>query len=387
MASRARDRQGSASWHLWSGVLDVIEFWKTIGALRREGDSSATLNRFFTSRHVHDLKLIAGVAFWIAIILAAVLLAYELGLMFSEAPTDGLHPSNVFETLGKFGAAVGAITGVAGGVIAWVYRTASVRLGVVDLFACEITTLCRVGTIVDWIAQRIAAFEREYGVPAAELSDSGLGNPATAPPEPPTQLSYRFTSSEEYFPVFAGNSRDLQVLEADVVTNVTAFYTYMKVSRDYLRRLGELPAGPDTREEMHQLWCNIIYMQFLAYEAARQAVDELIEYEPTHTQNAITILLTEVVAYGFLRRRYPEDDIRFKRLDLRQKGYESLAETLHRRIAADHSAASEPEKAEWKKAEALWPELAKRYREYLGMTIEGIDEGDAGRARIIPAAA
>jgi hypothetical protein len=34
-------------------------------------------------------------------------------------------------------------------VIAWTYLTAATRLGVVDLFACEMRTVCRVGTAFD----------------------------------------------------------------------------------------------------------------------------------------------------------------------------------------------------------------------------------------------
>ena len=390
MATWARNRHDPASWHLWSGLIDVLKWRKTIAALRNDGDNSATLNRFFTSRHVRDLKLIAGVASWIALILAFVLLSYEMGLLLTEAPGKEIRLSNLLETLGRFGASVGAVFGIGGVVIAWVYRTASVRLGVVDLFACEITTLCRVGTIVDWIAQRIAAFEKDYGTRAVESSGGRADDPATAPPDPPANPLYRFTSSENYFPVFEGNSRDLQLLEADVVTNVTAFYTYMKVSRDYLRRLNELDARPHTRdipEQLYQIWCNIIYMQFLAYESARQAVDELIEYEPTHTENTITILLTELVAYGFLRKHFKNDDFRFKRLDLRNENYREVAQELRRRIAADHSAVPAPETAEWEKAKALWPELAKRYRDHLGMTIEGIDKNGPGRTHAIADAA
>ena len=47
----------------------------------------------------------------------------------------------VIEAIGKFVATIGTLVGVGAVVVAWVYRTASVRLGVVDLFASEITTL------------------------------------------------------------------------------------------------------------------------------------------------------------------------------------------------------------------------------------------------------
>lgn len=390
MAARARDRHDRASWNLWGGALGALEWWKTLDALRNDGDNSATLNRFFKSRHVRDLKLIAGMASCIALALALVLLLYEIGLLLTEPQGSKIGPGAWLEAFGRFSASVGAIFGLGGVVITWVYRTASVRLGVVDLFACEITTLCRVGTIVDWIAQRIAAFETEHGPPAAAPSGGGAGDPAASPPAGPASQSYRFISSENYFPVFESNSRDLQILEADVVTNVTAFYTYMKVSRDYLRRLGELDARSqprDLHQEAYQIWCSIIYMQFLAYESARKAIDELIEYEPTHTENTITILLTELVAYGFLRKEFTEGDFRFKRLDLRQEKYRGVAKQLHAKIVADHSGVSERERDEWERAKALWPELAKRYHDHLGMTIAAIEENGSGRPPVVAAAA
>jgi hypothetical protein len=45
-----------------------------------------------------------------------------------------------------------------------------------------------------------------------------------------------FVSEEDYFPVFDSNSRDLQLLESSIVNNITAFYTYMKATRDSLRK-------------------------------------------------------------------------------------------------------------------------------------------------------
>jgi hypothetical protein len=50
----------------------------------------------------------------------------------------------------------------------------------------------------------------------------------------------QFTSQESYFPVFDSSVKELQALEADIVKHVTAFYTYMKVMRDALRRLAEI---------------------------------------------------------------------------------------------------------------------------------------------------
>jgi hypothetical protein len=90
---------------------------------------------------------------------------------------------------------IGTLVGVGAVVVAWVYRTASVRLGVVDLFASEITTLCRVGKIVDVAQRSVAAFENV---------DRSAHSRTPAPPE--DHGPYRFASEENYFPVFTSNS-------------------------------------------------------------------------------------------------------------------------------------------------------------------------------------
>ena len=122
-------------------------------------------------------------------------------------------------------APLATILGLGGVAIGWVYRTASSRLGIVDLFAYEITTICRVGTIVDVVGNYRDRFARATEDGSGNTHDHLLTlQAAEAQPHAP----YRFASGENYFPVFEKNSHDLRILEAGVVTNVTAFYTYMK---------------------------------------------------------------------------------------------------------------------------------------------------------------
>jgi hypothetical protein len=181
------------SWDFAQFLVDLLSLHRTVQGLRESG-SSATLTRLFESKHVRDLKLIAGVAAWI--ILSGVVTIIAVFLY------DLLGNHNlVVEAIGKFVATIGTLVGVGAVVVAWVYRTASIRLGVVDLFASEITTLCRVGTIVDVAQRSVAAFENV---------DRSAHSRTPAPPDGPN----RFTSEENYFPVFTSNSRDLEVLEA-----------------------------------------------------------------------------------------------------------------------------------------------------------------------------
>ena len=136
-----------------------------------------------------------------------------------------MHPTKDASAIKSFMDACGLFPPIAlaiGAVVAWSYRTAGLRLGVVDLFACEIDCLCRVGTILD-VASR---YVNLYDTPSNDLALSSDVN----------SQSVNLESKEEYFPVFNNNSKDLQMLEAAVVTNITAFYTYMKAFRD-LRRI------------------------------------------------------------------------------------------------------------------------------------------------------
>ena len=224
--------------------------------------------------------------------------------------------SNIVKFLDKFGPTLGVLAAV----IAWAYQKGSARLGVVDLFACEISTLCRVTTIVDAAKRYVDEYSREEAL---------FAEPAALTNAPTTQ----FSSSEDYFPIFDTNSRDLQYLEEEVVINITAFYTYMKAVRD-MRRALQMIAQPSTHRKgdskdavaqsaWQEAMRNLIYMLFLALESARKAIHDLVEYEPQQAERKISILISELEAYGFLCGHFPDkDDIRLKRLLMRRRNYE-----------------------------------------------------------------
>jgi len=173
--------------------------------------------------------------------------------------------------------------------------------------------------------------------------------------EPPADTSH-FTSQESYFPVFDSSVKDLQALEADVVTNVTAFYTYMKVMRDALRKLADIQSrsgGDPNGDEWRSAICSIIYMQFLGLESARKAIKDLVEFEPTQAEDMTTILLNEVVAYGFLRDQF-KGDLRERRLDARDRDYRRDIPALNQVVMAATG-------SKWDKAKDTATELMKRY--------------------------
>jgi hypothetical protein len=334
------------------GVFSGFSPWTLVRAMfapadsLSAADSALDLFRFFRSKHVRDLKVIA-------------LISFAAGVAAVWAWRGGWQPENAAATVAACGAVIG-----------WAYRSASARLGVVDLFACEISTLCRVGTIFDTAKHYITWYDAGPGCETLAVSAQAERTP-------------KFVSQEEYFPVLATNAPSLQLLQADVVNYIIAFYTYMKGVRDQLRALAEidLPAvnkdGDGSEQDgWHATLFNIVYSVFLGYENARKAVKNLIEFEPAAAESNIAILLTEIRCYAFLLRAMPLGDFRYERLRLREADYEEEVIPLCRKVESQRGRKHEKD---WGPALHTAPELEKRYRqEYMAaIRTAKLKRGDA----------
>jgi hypothetical protein len=312
-----------------------------IGRILRTGDPAATIDRLFISQHVADLRLIIAFAF------IAVASVFAIGVVLSMVRAY----CRDWGFIRGFWAFFAPVLGVFGAVLAWAYQAGSQRLGVVDSFACEISTLCRVATVVDSVGQSIEMFR--HGSPGPDGA-TNAGSPTR-----------HFTSQENYFPVFENNTRDLQSLEAHVVINITAFYTYMKAVRDSARSLFEMSAPPaqsapgsngaSTSTPWREAARNVIYMMFLGLESARKAIHELVEFEPDEAERKIIILISELEAYCFLLDQFDESDTHYQRLQLREGDYREAKEDLDR-LARDNVS-----NKSWEPALILMPELERRY--------------------------
>lgn len=307
---------------------------------------ASTLYRFFRSAHVVDLKLMFTLG--LSVLLAC------LVFIFVQVVASCLHLDalkDLLQPLSKLYA--GSVLTVGGVVIAWAYRAASTRLGVVDLFACEIGTLCRVGTILDVSTRYVEMYERANAGNSPDMPVSRTGDGASS------SGSYTFVSEEQYFPVFDNNARDLQLLEAKVVNNIVEFYTYMKAMRDLMRRLAQpTKVTPDAWRESIT---DVVYMLFLAYESARKAVKDLVEFEPAEAERTMVILVTELRCYALLLKCFDHDDFRCKRLRLRKFDYDILVKDLCKTVRS-HSRAEK----DWWQAQETVDELEKRYEEVFG---------------------
>ena len=193
-------------------------------------------------------------------------------------------------------------------------------------------------------------------------------------------------AKEEYFPIFNNNAKDLQALEASVVTNITAFYSYMKAFRDSRRLLQNLAEqkvifGEDTlvrhdltipeaeKKSSTYLWridlFNVMYMLFLAYESARKATEDLVEYEPTALECIASIMITELKCYTFIveycSQNFRENDILAQRLDLRRCEYIAEAHRIDRLVCKDKSRKVSEVENVWQPAFQFMGELRKQF--------------------------
>jgi hypothetical protein len=311
--------------------------------------------------HVEDLQWVVNVT-TIAAALAIVAICVLAAVEFISTPkfSEALVPASAL--LAGFGAVLAGL----GAINAWCYQTGSSRLGMIDLCACEITTLCRICTINGLADTCIAAFLTD------RMSDKD------------TSIKVReqfgdFESSETYTPFFDANAKELHSFDVKVVTNITAFYTYWKATRDAFRKLAKM----QTDDGWHRAMGNVIYMQFLAFEAARKAVRDLIEFEPNNAENTITILVSELPLYRFLLKHFPEGDLRRARLKLRLSRYALVVPQVYYHTEDEHAKYQDFDTArkhvphlaredveelcrDWEKAYEMLDELKSRYEAAIG---------------------
>lgn len=294
----------------------------------------STLWRLLRSRHLRDIQVILVMAVAVLVIAACVFLGIRL---VADWPFLAIDSSDNK----PLEAVAGAASAAAVATINWAYQTGSRRLGAVDLFGCEISAICRVSLVVDFARSSIE-HHTALGARSAqeELFASGTGSDWTD----------RFTSAEQYTPVYDKNLSDLQPLDVNAVSCVTQFYTYRKSVMDFMRQLA---ATPD-RTRKQALLGQMIYMQYLMYENARFAVSELVEFHPHRDESLVNVLCSELTLYGFLGEHH-RGDFRNQRLELRIDDYARLVPELYARLQQHRGG------RHWSKAWSIAPELFNRY--------------------------
>jgi hypothetical protein len=115
------------------------------------------------------------------------------------------------------------------------------------------------------------------------------------------------------------------------------------------------------QDPWHAALCGVIFMLFLAYESGREAINDLVEFEPAAAERKIVILLTELQVYSLLLKRFKDRDVRQVRLELRERDYKLAVPKFYRDVMVhgegDH---------DWLPARRTGPEPAKRYKDAFG---------------------
>jgi hypothetical protein len=241
----------------------------------------------------------------------------------------------------------------------WVYQAANRRLGVVDLFASEVSALCKVCIVTDFSRKSIAM--REAAAASA------------------TQVPRSFDTKESYTPVYDKGSADLQALDSNVVSAITQFYTYRRTMVDCLH----MALAQTERDAALPQYDQMIYMQFLMYECARTAVHELIEFEPDQAENLVTVLCSELPLITFLIKRHRKDPntvFLYRRLCLRVEGYMTDVDFLLKQIATMNRGSEAIQKG-WSKAITTGEELEIRFNEFKHETRPEWEQCQADKAR------
>lgn len=313
-AEAAQDRRSPTAWigrRLFNRALT-------------ERGPSLNIARLMTSRHLVDLQWIAALALLVFVSVLVVVLFFISRKWVAENGT-------LLAT--ALGASLAAIN--------WCYQTGNSRLGVIDLFGCEISTLCRVLLVTDFARLTV---ERAAEPPA---------DPHTPRP---------FTSQEDYTPVYDKQIGDLIPFDVSVVKNVAEFYSYYKTMVDYLRARAAAAGDAAYRALTDQM----LYMLYLMCESGRMATVALIEFDPDQVESVVNILCSELVLYAHLARVFA-DDYRGKRLILRRARYDAIIQRIRRRLFPDDGAVLVPA---WSRARATWVELERRYADMCVATAE-----------------
>jgi hypothetical protein len=341
-------------------------------------DQHATVVRLFVSRHVKDLRLIVGAASVLMLLLLVIgpvlaVRSQEATKCQGSSICDWTSAKIWLPAASSFLVFLTPVIGAFGLLLGWAYQTGSARLGVVDLFACEISTLCRITTVLDSVNRLVDRFNV-----GPQPGSSGSGALPAA----------QFSSEENYFPVFDACVRDLQTLDAEVVINIAAFYTYMKAARDSLRSLAGISpeasdlAAPPSQSAVqgpwHEVARNVLYLLYLGLESARKSIKDLVEFQPELMERTIVILISELDAYGFLRQQFTQkDDPRHERIQMRLADYQQLVPRLcsvvdtgeaESQRMPSHKVSSV---SRWLPSWLLLPELRKRFQEAVGSSAVG----------------
>lgn len=348
MQGAVQPPQDSRSWIYWQSPTAWLG-WKLFRKTLNERGPALNVARLMTSRHLADLQWIATFAV-LPVLGFVLLLALSVPVLAVLGLCELLHGfyhslfdpvisgckdclwlvGRAFGWLKRNSAILGTLLGALLAIFNWSYQAANRRLGTIDLFSAEISTICRGWLVVNFAEAAVARAMQHL---------------------PGTGRAVEFSGDERYTPVHDGQLAELVAFDVGVVTTITEFYTYRTTMLDFLRN-----ASTATGAEAQYLTDQMFYMFYLSLEAARLAIGKIVEFEPNEAESVINILCSEIPVFAYLLIAFPPSDYRGKRLRLRLNIYGPIVARLRVRVREhqDH----------WTKASTTFPELRRRYLAY-----------------------
>jgi hypothetical protein len=254
------------------------------------------------SSHNYDLMILFAIYFLVFLVAA-------VAALFSFASRD------LAEQL-VFGAAIfgGLIT-----ISAKLIESSQKRLATVDLFASEILSIGRVFVSINIVGSFIHLFE-QLSKETSHPDDHSSAEVKNGPPGGPQGFADA-ARKESYFTIFEKNNADLGPLAADIISDVTAFYTFLKASRDATGSMSLWKESYYNGDMRRNDIISIIYNCFLMAIHGRKSLCHLIE-EKNRVKYAVDVFNSiELKCYCFLLTVLEPLDPRFRLLSERRDFY------------------------------------------------------------------
>jgi hypothetical protein len=241
------------------------------------------------SKHIRELSIIGALALAVGVPLISFIII------------DGIENND----LDKWVPLAAAVSTVFSAIIGWAYQTGNKRLGVVDMFHAEILTLCKACQVSDLVGGEVFIHFH------------------------PKLMRDSSTVSEQYSTIYSQSAKELAALNQDITLNISQYYTLLQASREAYRLLGTPHMGLSEDDSWKERSITFIYFIFLALEAARSALAELIDDRDRRDEAVLIALLSEWFAYCFLLDQWHKTgpdafDIRAKRIAAREENYIKL---------------------------------------------------------------
>jgi hypothetical protein len=128
---------------------------------------------------------------------------------------------------------------------------------------------------------------------------------------------------ENYFRVFEESVGQLGSLASATVTNITAFYTFLRAARDATEALGHWKTRRSPPKQKTNDILEVIYLCYLCAIHGRLALMGLIKHKEIERYARDVFLAIEVQCIDFLATHMDKNDYRYVLINQRRSAYES----------------------------------------------------------------